>query len=190
LGDAPQGFDGDGAVDRRVEPGICFGKVLNRIHVHGIEFGAGNSPGQSLDSAQHIGREVAERVRHIRGHQVPAGVEVRQCRQQLRGIVGEILQHVQIPAERVNCQAVARLQSTDEFEHTFARVGLKIESRVELIEEHDGRVRHRFAEAVDPIGHCPRSERGRRCRGTRRTGAENVDALRLALIENREIVFG
>jgi hypothetical protein len=190
LDDAPQGFDCDGAVDRRVYPRVRFGEVLDRPLIHGSRRCVGDPWRESLDRAGHIRRKIKQGIRNIGGHQVPTRVEVRQRRQQLPRVVGEILQYVQIPAERVNRHAVPRPQPPDEFEHSFARVGLKIETSVERVEEHHRRIRHRFAEPVEPIGSGALRERSHTPVRTRCTCAKNVDALGLALIEDHEIVFG
>ncbi len=130
-----------------------------------------------------------------RRQQIPSRVFTHQRFQQLPGIVGELLRHMQIPAKCVDSHAVSLPQPAEEFERTLRLIGLKGDTpnaRVELIEEHCGRARECLAEAVDPIGNgACREWRRERCRTrTHLTGVENVDALGLALIENREVVSG
>jgi hypothetical protein len=125
----------------------------------------------------------------LRRSQLIAGIELGEGLDQLLRIVGEILEDVQVLAQRVERNSVLIAARLQEFDNTQALVAFQVEGRVELIEQHDRGTGQRLAAGIvavgnDAIGDGSGRERDRRGWGRRGQSvdfAEDVQRLAFAL---------
>ena len=124
-------------------------------------------------------------------HRVHQRFQTRRAREQPVPVIGEILYHAQLFSQCIQSQPVLVPQRPDEFHHLLMRVVLIHPCGVERVEEQDSCIGGNFAAAVQTIGDSAGWKRLRLVlRHCAPREAENGDPLRLALVEQGEIVLG